>query len=369
MCTYMPGGHAGRLDYARLFAAVAILLTGITGTGYAESPSAPATAESPRLDRSHRYLSDRVLHLAESINNVISSTFRQEEDHESEMIRRFFGNLLTAYQVEGSHIRVTPRLILTEENGNEYKVDFSARLRLPDLSRRLRLYVDSYDTDYDTMEDIFSTRYRQRLDLERGEGTTAGQTYFFSDHMKRDLSLSTGLKFRPEPSPKIRLRGRVRKSFDIWRAEVAQSGFWSEKDGVGERTEFTLDRPSGEIHLVRLRSSVVWSELSHGVDWGQFAPTTLISAHAAVPPSSWAFTAIRTRPGLPTSTLSGLPTVSACIATGCSWRSSRAWISSVRTISRSHRSSTSSSKSSSVRSSRYETEAGFYPIATGRCIR
>jgi hypothetical protein len=276
----MPGGHAGRLDYARLFAAVAILLTGITGTGYAESPSAPATAESPsapataespRLDRSHRYLSDRVLHLAESINNVISSTFRQEEDHESEMIRRFFGNLLTAYQVEGSHIRVTPRLILTEENGNEYKVDFSARLRLPDLSRRLRLYVDSYDTDYDTMEDIFSTRYRQRLDLERGEGTTAGLTYFFSDHMKRDLSLSTGLKFRPEPSPKIRLRGRVRKSFDIWRAEVAQSGFWSEKDGVGERTEFTLDRPSGEIHLVRLRSSVVWSELSHGVDWGQFA--------------------------------------------------------------------------------------------------
>jgi hypothetical protein len=250
---------------------VAILLPGITGTGYAEAPAAPETAESPRLDRSHRYLSDRVLHLAESINNVISSTFRQEEDHESEMIRRFYGNLLTAYQVEGSHIRVTPRLILTEENGNEYKVDFSARLRLPNLSKRLRLYVDSYDTDYDTMEEIFSTRYRQRLDLERGEGTTAGLTYFFSDHMKRDLSLSTGLKFRPEPVPKIRLRGRFRKSFDIWRAEFAQSVFWRDKEGFGERTEFTLDRPYGEIHLIRLRSSAVWSESSHGVDWGQFA--------------------------------------------------------------------------------------------------
>jgi len=259
----------GIFNAARIFAGVVFLFS--SSTGYAQTPSDPQTGETNRLDRSHRYLSSRVLRLAESINNVISSTFRQEEDHESEMTRRFYGNLLTAYQVEGSHIRVTPRLIMTEGSANEYKLDFSARLRLPDLSKRLRLYVDSYDTDYDTMEDIFSARYRQRLDLERGEGATAGLTYFFSDHMKRDLSLSTGLKFRPEPSPKIRLRGRFRKSFDIWRAEFAQSGFWSEKDGFGERTEFTLDRPSGEIHLVRLRSSVVWSEVSHGVDWGQFA--------------------------------------------------------------------------------------------------
>ncbi len=268
--TYRPGGRGRLLKCARLFAGVVILFPMISGTGYAEAPAAPAALESTRLDRSHRYLSHRVLRLAESINNVISSTFRQEEDHESSMTRRFYGNLLTAYQVEGSHIRVTPRLIMNEGDGNEYKLDFSARLRLPDLSKRLRLYVDSYDTDYDTMEEIFSARYRRVIERERGEGATAGLTYFFSDHMKRDLSLSTGLKFRPEPSPKIRLRGRFRKSFDIWRAAFAQSGFWSEKDGVGSRTEFTLNRPSGEIHLVRLHSSWVWSELSQGVDWGQF---------------------------------------------------------------------------------------------------
>jgi len=57
----------------------------------------------------------------------------------------------------------------------------------------------------------------------------------------------------------------------IWSAEFRQSGFWSEKDGVGEKTEFTLDRPVGDIHLVRFHSSLIWSEDSHGVDWGQFA--------------------------------------------------------------------------------------------------
>jgi hypothetical protein len=269
--TYKPGGQTVFLQPTRLFVGVVFLVAILAGPGHAEAPAATEPGDSTRLDRSHRYLSGRVLRVAESINNAISYTFRQAEDHESEMTRRFYGNLLTAYQVEGSHIRVTPRLIMTEGEDHDYKLDFSARLRLPDLSERLRLYVDSYDTDYDTMEEIFSARYRRQLETERSEGATAGLTYLVSDHMTRQLSLSTGMRFRPEPSPKLRLRGRLRKSFDLWRTDVAQSVFWSERDGFGEKTEFTLDRPTGEIHLFRLRSSLVWSELSHGVDWGQFA--------------------------------------------------------------------------------------------------
>ncbi len=63
----------------------------------------------------------------------------------------------------------------------------------------------------------------------------------------------------------------MRKSLDNWRADASQSVFWSDRDGGGEKTEFKLDRPVGDIHLFRLHSSLVWSELSHGVDWGQYA--------------------------------------------------------------------------------------------------
>jgi len=263
MRTYGPVGQAVFLGL--------LLYSLLTCPGGAEEPAATAEAEEATyLDRSHRYLSRRILRLAESINNVISSAIRQDEDHESEMIKRFYGNLLTAYQVEGSYIRITPRLILTEGQDTEYKMDFSGRLRLTDLSKRLRLYVDSYDTDYDTMEDIFSTRYRRKLEDERVEGPTAGLTYFFSDRMKRQLSLSTGIRFNPEPSPKIRLRGRLRKALDIWTAAVAQSVFWGEKDGFGGKSEFTLDRPYHLNHLLHLNSSMIWSEISRGVDWGQF---------------------------------------------------------------------------------------------------
>ncbi|MFU8832963.1 MAG: hypothetical protein ACNA7J_12535 [Wenzhouxiangella sp.] len=255
----------------RFAASMAFILATMPAGAYTATAPAPGNADTNRVDRYHRYLSGRVLRVAESINNLVTNTFRKDEEHGSEMTDRFFGNLLTAYQVEGSYIRVTPRLILSEGGHNEYKLDFSARLRLHDISDRLKLYADSYDTDYDTMEDIFSARYRRVIEQERSEGATAGLTYFFTDDVKRKVSLSTGMKFRPEPSPKIRLRGNIRKWFEIWSAEFRQSGFWSEKDGFGERTEFALDRPTGEIHRIRLRSAVVWSELSHGVDWGQYA--------------------------------------------------------------------------------------------------
>ncbi len=270
---YRLGGLGVPLTTARCLAGALILLALSTGSGYAEAPTAAGPDDSTRLDRSHDYLSTRVLRLAESINNVLSAAFHHEDDHESELSHRFYGNLLTAYQVDGSYIRVTPRIMLSEGDGTDYKLDFSARLRLPDLSRRLRLYADSYDTDEDTMEEIFSARYRRELGAERGEGATAGLTYFFSDRVRRQLSISTGLRFRPEPSPKIRLRGRFRKAFEKWRADFAQSGFWSEQDGLGEKTELSLDRPTGDLHLVRLNASLVWSELSHGVDWGLLAST------------------------------------------------------------------------------------------------
>ena len=252
----------------RIVASVVFLLVTLPVRVYAETELAPVDTDTTRVDRYHRRLSRRVLRVAEWVNNVVSDTFRKKEDQESGMTRRFYGNLLTSYQVEGSHIRVKPRIIMTEGSDNEYKLDFSTRLRLHGLSDRLRLYVDSYDTDYDTMEEIFSARYRQELEQARGESAAGGLTYFFTDRATRQLSLSTGLRFRPEPSPKARLRARYRKSFDVWRADFSEGVFWSEQDGFGKRTEISMDRPLRDIDLFRLHATGVWSEVSHGVDWG-----------------------------------------------------------------------------------------------------
>jgi len=223
------------------------------------------------VDKHHHFLSRQVLRAGEAINTFLMEAFRKPEDRESELIRRFYGDLETAYDVEGTHIRITPRATFSERSAHRYKVDFSARLRLGDISERLTFFADSYDTDHDTMEEVFSDRYRKELERERSEGATAGLTYLLTDRVTHQLSLSGGLRFRPEPSPRLRLRGRIRKSFDVWHSEFAQSLFWDRSDGFGEKSQIKFDRPIGEQYLFRLSSSAVWSELSRGVDWGHFA--------------------------------------------------------------------------------------------------
>lgn len=249
----------------------ALLLCLTAQTAVSEEGSLTALARDTEtiVDEQHRYLSQKVLGLAEAINNLLIRPFRKDED-ESELMRKFYGDIQSAYDVEGTYIRITPRATIAEEADNVYKVDFRVRLRLSDISDRLKFFVDSYDTDHDTMEEVFSDRYRQELEDNRSEGASAGLTYLLTDRVKHQISLSGGLRFRPAPSPKLRLRAKVRKSFDVWSIEFSQSVFWDREDGFGEKSQFNFDRPIGDIQLFRLTTSAVWSEISQGVDWGQF---------------------------------------------------------------------------------------------------
>ncbi len=237
----------------------------------ADMSDAPEKEEDTRVDEQHRYLSRKVLFVAESINSFIAHALTDEDKREPDLVNRFYGDLLTAYDVEGTRIRITPRATFSERSSHVYKMDFSARLRLGDISDRLQFFADSFDTDHNTMDEMFSHRYRRELDRERSEGATAGLTYLLTDRVTHRLSLSGGLRFRPEPSPRLRLRARVGKSFDKWRSEFTQNLFWDMEDGVGEKSQIKFDRPIGDLYLFRLSSSAVWSELSRGVDWGHFA--------------------------------------------------------------------------------------------------
>jgi hypothetical protein len=261
----VSGTFQSRLHGARL----CLLWLCISMTGPAAAETNVDTGEKA-VDKHHLFLSRQILRGAEAINSFLIEAFREHDERESELIRRFYGDRLSAYDVEGTHIRVTPRATFSERSDHRYNVDFSVRLRLGDLSERLTIFADSYDTDHDTMEEIFSDRYRRELDRERSEGPTAGLTYLLRDRVTHQLSLSGGLRFRPEPSPRLRLRGKVRKAFDVWRAEFAQSVFWDRADGFGEKSQIKFDRPIGDTYLFRLSSSAVWSELSRGVDWGHF---------------------------------------------------------------------------------------------------
>ncbi|MCH8510140.1 MAG: hypothetical protein LAT83_00660 [Kiritimatiellae bacterium] len=228
-------------------------------------------ARETMIDGGHRGVSRWILRRVERLNAYLSDTMGDGEDLESDFVRRFYGDRVSPYDVEGSHIRVTPNLGVSRFDGADPGVDFSARIRLRNLSRRLRFYADSYDVDDDSVGHIFSERYRSKVDEDRTRSTTAGLTYMLSERVRRQISVSGGMKFRPEPVPQLRLRARWRVDLDPWEAAFAQSVFWDSRDGFGERSEIEFRRPIREVHELRFHTSFVWSEVSQGVDWGQHA--------------------------------------------------------------------------------------------------
>lgn len=222
------------------------------------------------IDEHHEHWSRLVLRGAESINYRVMNLFRRDEEREAELITYFYGDRRSAYEVAGSHLRISARGVWSERSGHETRLRYSARLRLGDISDRLTLFADSHDASHYATDDIFSDRHRSTERDRRDDGTTAGLIYSLTQQARSDLSLSGGLRFRPEPSPRLRLRGRLRLPLGPWQLAPEQALFWDGQDGYGTRTQIKLHRPVGKIQDIDFSTSLVWSEVSQGLDWGQF---------------------------------------------------------------------------------------------------
>lgn len=262
----------------------ALALAGVFCLAAARVPAAPdpedgKPANETLADQQHHRLSRMVLRGAQGVNSLFSDLFRDEDEREATLVRRFYGDRMSAYDVEGSHIRLTPRATWTSTSDFDISTSFSMRLRLAEISRRLQLFADSYDTSHETVEEIFSDRYRRQLDEERSKGATGGLTYLFTDRLERSLSMSGGMRFRPAPTPRLRTDGRLKTDWGAWEAAIRQRVFWDAEDGFGERTQLAFNRPIREAHRLHFQSTATWSELSQGVDWGQTA-----SFHAHIDP-------------------------------------------------------------------------------------
>ncbi len=235
--------------------------------------SADPVAESPRnastVDRHHGALSRKVLRLNVRVNRFIENRFPRSGE------RRPSPGALDAidhdYDLTGSHVRVSPHVVFTEGGGHDFGIDYSLRLRLVKLSDRLDFFADRYDTDRETLDTSFVDRSRRESEPTRTEPALAGLTYSLLHEVARQVSLSGGLRFQPEPAPRLRLRARQRIPLGPWRASLEQSVLWDLSDGFGERTQVDFERAAGSSARLRLSSSLVWSELSRGLEWGQLA--------------------------------------------------------------------------------------------------
>ena len=232
--------------------------------GAAARADEAAAPDTHAIDVQHDRISQRVLETNRWLNRLLDRSLNglHLDDADRETDR-------ADIELRGSHMRVSPWVLFRERGGHDIGVDYGLRLRLLPLSDRLDFFADRFDTHRETLDISESDRYRREPEPGRNEPALAGLTYFLLHDVARQLSLSGGIRFKPEPVPRMRLRGRYRHPLGAdWTATFEQSVYWDSGDGFGERTQLAFSRPMDERVDVSLVSSLVWSELSRGLDWG-----------------------------------------------------------------------------------------------------
>jgi hypothetical protein len=171
-----------------------------------------------------------------------------------------------AEESEGSRIILTPTFEAREYEGVSLGLKFRAKLSLPRVSRRVDLLFDSDIDDTDLTPNIGRAGDIGQRTPDQGSATLRLR---LDDVYKFKTSLDTGLKFKPEPVPRVGLRGRLTHRSTNIAARLTQTFFWDGDEGWGERTTLDLEQSRKDRYIRRSTTSIRWSEGSDGVQGGQ----------------------------------------------------------------------------------------------------
>lgn len=205
------------------------------------NPNVPEQTPIDSFDENYRFVSSSVSDFAQFVDSFFVDT-RVDEEYFASRLRLGVGGLFAT------------------KDAFEFRKRFGGNLPLPGLKDSFSVAVDSFTdaTNFDTRDGT----------LQEGDNGVATLRYMpLSGEMRRNVLVSAGMRFEPEPNPLLRLRGRY--DFDLsdnWVVRPMQLFFWELDLGLGETTRLDFDRRIGEHMLARMRVQATYTEESRGFD-------------------------------------------------------------------------------------------------------
>lgn len=265
--------NLGALRLTRTIGLCAFLF--VDWTARAENRPAPVSPSVPRpepnsfidaIDRYHDAACSYVLGFGEGMDGWLAKRFRDPTRPAKEDHPPLVYDLDQLVNADGSRIVVSPIIDFREADGASLGLKVSGKLKLPRLSERLDLVFDS---DYDETDLTPELTKARDVGLRSGDDGAASLRLRLDDNLKIKPSIEAGLKFKPEPVPRIGLKLRLANKNPEFTTRATQTFFWEREDGWGERTTFDVERGAKDEYLARLGTSLLWSEGSDGVRAGQ----------------------------------------------------------------------------------------------------
>lgn len=239
------------------------------GTAPAAGEPANTNASSwvQGIDRKHSAISSYVIGFGEGMDALLSKPFREPvPKRRNGNVGKFINDPRLVEDTQGSRIKLSPSLRLRDAEGFDFGMHFNGKLRLPRFSDRLEFIVDSEFDDEVVQNDLRSDEAPR---LQGDRDGIAALRYHLRETLNFKASIDAGLKFKPEPVPRLSLRLRGYHDHEYVTTRLTQTFFWETQDGFGTRTQFDLDQQELHDYLRRLTTTILWSEVSEGVEAGE----------------------------------------------------------------------------------------------------
>tara|TARA_Y100001934_G_scaffold283902_1_gene409585 strand:+ start:17039 stop:18070 length:1032 start_codon:yes stop_codon:yes gene_type:complete len=175
----------------------------------------------------------------------------------------FFGQISEDENAQGFlRIRNGIQWLQLDENTVEYQPSIKARVRLPNISKKLHLLITDDDEERNT---IPSSKNYANKSLSK-ETSRLGKLLGIDDADPVDYDFDVGFKSDDGP----RLFTRARATFQLWPSadsnlRLSQSVFWLDGLGYGEETLLEYNQTLSDITLFRWVTAAEYSEETEGL--------------------------------------------------------------------------------------------------------
>lgn len=217
----------------------------------AEQP--PATVPEPTLletmDAPRDYLSEKIV------------TFTKQVD-------QFFGDERYYQEYNKSVIQLELHETFAQGGGHTFGFAGKAKLDLPAAEKRFHFVLES-NPEKKTAGEVKKDQPATAKEPATPEQYAASLRYEKSDDSRWHFSSDAGIKFQLPLNPFLRTRGSYAIQFEEWRLKVAETIFWFSTIGLGETTQFDMERVLSAPVLFRATSTATCLSKPYNCDLRQ----------------------------------------------------------------------------------------------------
>jgi hypothetical protein len=177
----------------------------------------------------------------------------------------FFGDERYVSEEAYSRIRLTPSAFFEEGEAPDYKFRVNAKVKVPRLSKRLRVVVA--DTSEDEEAVLTPETFPEARQTEN-DATAIGLQYFLRTKRKLNTSVTAGIKIGSGHVVDFFAGPRLRKTwpFEVWQIRFTERVRWYTDIGWESRTRFDFERLFDADLFFRTTADLRWREEDYNDD-------------------------------------------------------------------------------------------------------